>query len=327
MDDSITHNTIKPVCSIIIRCCNEEQHIGRLISGILAQNVKETEIIIVDSGSNDATLAIASRYPVKIIEIKQEDFSFGYSLNIGCAAATGNFLVLASAHVYPVYHDWLEKMLAPFSDHNIAVVYGKQRGNEMTKYSEHRIFDHWFPETSNLNQDYPFCNNANAAIRKELWEKLPYNEELTGIEDIDWSNRVLGLGYRIAYNADAEVIHVHNETPQRIFNRYRREAMAMKQIFPHERFSLYDFLKIYTVNIVSDGFHACHDRIFFRSLLGILVFRLMQFWGTYCGFSQHQGITSQMKKTFYYPNDLKAINKEKTPSATERKIDYSRKSL
>jgi glycosyltransferase involved in cell wall biosynthesis len=320
----MTNKTIKPACSIIIRCCNEEEHIGRLISGILAQNINDTEIIVVDSGSSDATLSIASRYPVKIVQIKQEDFSFGYSLNIGCATATSNCLVLASAHVYPVYNDWLEKLLTPFSDRNIAIVYGKQRGNETTKYSEHRIFDRWFPEKSNLNQDYPFYNNANAAIRKELWEKLPYNEELTGIEDIDWSKRVLGLGYRIAYNADAEVIHVHNETPQRIFNRYRREAMAMKSIFPYEHFSLYDFFKLYISNIVSDGFYACHDRVFFRSLLSILVFRLMQFWGTYRGFSQHDDITSRMKNTFYYPNILKPPRKVHAPSAPDRKIDYSK---
>ena len=59
------------------------------------------EIIIVDSGSTDATLSIASRYPVKILSIKPEEFSFGHSLNLGCAEASREFIVIASAHVYP----------------------------------------------------------------------------------------------------------------------------------------------------------------------------------------------------------------------------------
>lgn len=320
-------NTGKPICSLIIRCCNEEKHIGRLISGILAQTIKDTEIIIVDSGSTDATLSIVSRYPVKIIKIKQEDFSFGYSLNVGCSHASSNILVFASAHVYPVYSDWLENILAPFADDKVALVYGKQRGNEITKYSEHRIFDHWFPDKSNLNQDHPFCNNANAAIRKAVWKILPYNEAITGIEDIDWSKKVLDQGYKIAYNADAEVIHVHHETPRRIFNRYRREAIALKNIFPQEHFNLFDFLRIYLSNIASDIFHAWHDGLFFRSFFSILVFRLMQFWGTYRGFAQHHDVTSQMKKTFYYPNDLKSIRKKETLTSSDRKIDYSQKSL
>ncbi|SEM29763.1 Glycosyl transferase family 2 [Syntrophus gentianae] len=313
--------------SIVIRCCNEEEHIGRLLSGILQQTVRNVEIIVVDSGSTDATLSIAERYPVKIIKIQPEEFSFGRALNIGCEAASGPFIVIASAHVYPVYKDWLAKLLAPFADQQVALVYGKQRGNEMTKYFEHQVFARWFPEKSNLNQEHPFCNNANSAIRKDLWEKIPYDEELTGIEDIDWAKRAMTQGCRIAYIADAEIIHVHNESPERIFNRYRREAIALKRIFPHEQFSLGDFFKMYTSNVISDGFHAWHDHAFLRSIYGILVFRLMQFLGTYRGFSQHSAVTSELKKTFYYPNGLKN-SKKKSPDATsDRLINYSYKPL
>ena len=98
-------------CSIVIRCFNEEQHIGRLLSGIIQQTIKDLEIIVVDSGSTDATLAIASRYPVQILSIRPEEFSFGRSLNIGCQAANGEFIILASAHIYPLYKDWLEQLL------------------------------------------------------------------------------------------------------------------------------------------------------------------------------------------------------------------------
>ncbi len=69
--------------------------------------------------------------------------------------------------------------MAPFTNPNIALVYGKQRGNKATKYSEYQIFTKWVPNESNLYQDYPFCNNANAAIRRGLWKQLSYNENLT----------------------------------------------------------------------------------------------------------------------------------------------------
>src|SRR5438552_9492978 len=98
-----------PKVSIIIRCHNEEEHIGRLLSGILQQTIKDVEIILVDSGSTDATLSIARRYPVRILHIAPQEFSFGRSLNRGCEAAEGELLVFASAHVYPLYKDWLEK--------------------------------------------------------------------------------------------------------------------------------------------------------------------------------------------------------------------------
>ena len=253
--------------SIIIRCYNEEQHIGRLLSGIMKQTVQDIEIIVVDSGSTDATVSIASRYPVKILSIKPNEFSFGRALNIGCQAASGEFLVIASAHVYPVYQDWLEHLLAPFADPTVALTYGKQRGCETTQYSEHQIFATWFPHQLNAlqKQEHPFCNNANAAIRRDLWQQYPYNEYLTGLEDLDWAKRVMQAGYQIAYVPEAEIIHVHQETPRRIYNRYRREAIALKQIYPEENFHFRDFIRLFMANAFSDYYPVSHSCLDWRS--------------------------------------------------------------
>jgi len=316
---------IKPASkvSIIIRCHNEEQHIGRLLTGILRQTINPIEIIIVDSGSTDATLAIASRYPAKTFLIQPEDFSFGRSLNLGCRNATGEFLVIASAHVYPVYDNWLQTLLAPFTDPQVALVYGKQRGNETTHYSEQQIFAHWFPDHSNLWQNHPFCNNANAAIRRPLWEQLPYDETLTGLEDLDWANRAMQLGHHIAYAAEAEIIHVHNETPARIYNRYRREAIALKRIFSHEHFYFSNFLSLFLSNVTSDYYHARRDRQLRNNLLDIPLFRLMQFWGTYRGFKQTGPMNDQIRQTFYYPRGFSQAM-DKIPAQNGGQIiDYS----
>lgn len=309
--------------SIVIRCYNEEQHIEKLLSSIMQQTVQDVEIIIVDSGSTDATLSIASRYPVKIISIKPEEFSFGYALNRGCMAANSETIVMASAHVYPVYQDWLEKMLILLANPEIALVYGKQRGNERTKYSEHQIFAKWFPKQSNWDQGFPFCNNANAAIRRSVWEKLPYNETLTGLEDIHWARRALDLGYKIAYSAEAEIVHVHEESPERIYNRYRREAIALKCIFPQERFNFYDFARLFTANVMSDCYYAWQERLLWQNLPEILVFRLMQFLGTYQGFLQQDSITSELKKIFYYPNNKKYSSLAISQKEVNHTIDYT----
>lgn len=309
--------------SVVIRCCNEEQHIGRLLSGILQQTIQDVEIIVVDSGSTDATVSIASRYPAKILHIRPEEFSFGRSLNTGCQAASGEFIVISSAHVYPVYRDWLERLLAPFSDPQVALVYGKQRGNETTRYSEHQVFARWYPDESRHHQDHPFCNNANAAIRRSLWEQLPYDETLTGLEDLDWARRALELGYKIVYAADTEIAHVHNETYRQIHNRYRREAIALKRIFPHERFSVWDFMRLCTGNVLSDYRHALYDRVLPQNLGNIFAFRLMQFWGTYRGFSQRSPVTDQLRQTFYYPKGWIRPRAEGTELEPRHRIDYS----
>lgn len=294
----------EPLLSIVIRCYNEEAHLGRLLSGILEQTIKNIEIIIVDSGSTDRTLLVAANFPVTICKIDPDEFSFGHALNVGCSVATADFLVFASAHVYPTHRRWLEYLLAPFSDQNVALAYGKQRGNAHTNYSEHRIFCKWFPETSLPVQKSPFCNNANAMIRKSLWEKNPYNEEITGLEDLEWAQRIIHSGYYLAYIAEADVIHVHNETPHEVFHRYYREAITLQSLFPDQKFHLRNFLWLWLLNTFSDYAYAIRERNILRNLNKIPLFRFMQFWGTYRGYDRHDPVGASLRKKFYYPNLL-----------------------
>jgi glycosyltransferase involved in cell wall biosynthesis len=307
----------QPDCSIIIRAYNEEEHIGRLLTGILEQTVRNVQIILVDSGSTDATVAIASRYPVEIVHIRPQDFSFGRSLNLGIAQARADLVVMASAHVYPVYPDWLELLLKPFAGPQVALTYGKQRGGLTTKYSEQQIFRRWYPDQSSERQSHPFCNNANAAIRRTIWEQHPYDELLSGLEDLAWARWAQAQGYAISYVAEAEVIHVHNETWRGIFNRYRREGMAFKQIYPQENFRYLDFLRLWLSNTWNDWRAAGEQGLFGREWLNILRFRYMQFWGTYQGYRRSGPLTWQLKQTFYYPGAQPAAPQAESPRRVE----------
>ncbi len=298
-------------CSIIIRAYDEEKHIGRLLEGIQHQTIKDVEIILVDSGSTDSTVSVAESFGVRIVRIPSDEFTFGRSLNFGVRAATREFIVIASAHVYPVYPDWLETLLRPFENERVALTYGKQRGPASAKFSEQQIFHQWYPNASDLNQATAFCNNANAAIRKSLWEKNHYDETLTGLEDLAWAKRIKEQGYAIAYVAEAEIVHVHNETPHGVFNRYRREAMAFKQIHPEAHFNLYDFVRLTTTNIFSDLYHAARERVLWKNIASIFWFRFTQFHGTRIGYRESGQITPQLRETFYYARERKKKEEKK----------------
>ena len=301
-DDKKSQN--KSGISIVIRAFNEEEHIGRLLTGIMKQTVEDPEIILVDSGSTDATRAIASQFPVRIVEITPEEFTFGRSLNKGIEAANGEIIVMISAHCYPVYPDWLEKLTAPLQDEGTAAAYGKQRGGETNHFSEHQFFRNYFPDRGEPKQSHPYLHNANAAIQKSLWEEQPYDEHLTGIEDIAWGSWAFAKGYSIAYVAEAEIIHLHEETFSQIYNRYRREAIAMKQIFPESKFDFKDFFSHWLKKSFSDLTAAAQDGSFFRYFVGVITFRLCQYWGTYRGYQYSGKIDLQLHHQFYYPPAL-----------------------
>jgi hypothetical protein len=137
----------------------------------------------------------------------------------------------------------------------------------------------------------------------------PYDESLTGLEDLAWAKWTFEQGHAIAYAAVAEIIHVHNETPRSVLTRYRREAMAFKQIYPEAYFSLYDFVRMTSANIASDWFHAARQWVFWRSAPSIFWFRVAQFWGTYQGYRSSLEWNWNLRQTFYYPHGMEVLEK------------------
>ena len=273
-----------------------------------------------DSGSTDVTIRIAETYGARIVHIHPEEFTFGRSLNLGIEAATHELVVIASAHVYPVYPDWLKCLLYSFADDKVAVVYGKQRGTESSKFSENQIFRQWFPDEDIAHQPSPFCNNANAAIRRSLWKVHPYDESLTGLEDIAWAKWAQSQDWVVAYAAQAEIVHIHHETRRAVYDRYRREAMALKRIFPESHFNLYDFIRLTVTNILSDLTHAMRSRILWGHLASIFWFRSLQFWGTYQGYRHSSPVTKQLRERFYYP---RGTNADESPERDIEPIRYN----
>ena len=55
--------------SIVIRTLNESKYLGSLLDAIQIQTYKNVELIVVDSGSTDSTLSIASKKCQKVLEI------------------------------------------------------------------------------------------------------------------------------------------------------------------------------------------------------------------------------------------------------------------
>ena len=306
--------------SAVIRAYNEAKHIGRLLEGFEQQTVKPDEVILVDSGSTDATVAIAEAAGCRIVHIDKSEFSFGRALNRGCAAATGDILLFASAHVYPLYNTHVEHLISAFDRDGVAIAYGRQVGDERTKFSESRVMLKWFPNHNIWDQSHPFSNNANAAVLKSAWQESPYDEALTGLEDLDFAKKALARGHKIAYVADAPIVHVHEETWNIIRNRYRREAMAYARIVEGSTMSLPEAFGLTVSNIISDYTHAVRAHRLRSNLAGIPLFRLAQFSGAWQGFRAPNDVSAQLLEHFYYPPDS-----ANPPAAPEpgRKIQYS----
>jgi rhamnosyltransferase len=288
--------------SIVIRTYNEERHLPGLLRAIADQETNfDWETIIVDSGSTDDTLSIASQYKCRVLRIERSQFSFGRSLNVGCQAAIGRCLAFISGHCIPVSRNWLKELLAPLGRGSVAYVYGAQYGNHMSKFSEQQLFAKWYPAQQRIPQDGFFCNNGNAALLKSVWVEHRFDEDLTGLEDMRLAQKLVERGYRIGYVPEASVYHLHHETWAQIKRRFEREAIALQQIMPEIHISFLDCIRYFLSAVLLDSSAALKQGVLFKTAREIALFRLMQFWGSYCGNHDHRKISNEWKEKYFFP--------------------------
>ena len=308
--------------SVVIRTYNEARYLDELLQAISAQSLGRelVEIVLVDSGSQDETLSIAKRYGCRVVHIDKADFTFGRSLNMGCEAASGDYLAFISGHCVPKQLDWLEQLVAPLKEGLASYSYGRQVGRDTTKFSESQVFRKYFPAVSRVPQEGFFCNNANAAITREAWQAVRFDEQLTGLEDLCLSKQLVAAGHKVAYVAEAGVYHIHDENWRQVRIRYEREALALREIMPEVHVSFWDFLRYFLTGVINDWRYALLERKFFVCCAEIVAFRLMQFWGTYQGNLEHRQISARRREEYFYPMEPRrdaSAKKLSGPSAHE----------
>jgi rhamnosyltransferase len=195
------------------------------------QTSKDYELIIIDSSSNDTTVAIAKEYGAVTIIIPKKDFDHGRTRNLGASEAKGDIVLYLTQDALPADEHSLKNLIKPFHDDNlVAASYGRQLPNpDASPISRHlRLFN--YPDTSYIRSindrtingiKTVFLSNSFSAYRREILEKIgAFKEKLIFGEDMHAAGRLLLAGYKVAYNADAMVYHSHNYTVYQEFERY-----------------------------------------------------------------------------------------------------------
>ena len=290
--------------SVVIRTLNEAEHLETLLDDIENQITDELpfEVVLIDSGSTDATLEIAERHGCNIHHITREEFSFGRSLNMGCELASGDILVITSGHCVPCDENWLQKLSQPILDGKAQYTYGRQFGGPDSYYSECRIFAKYYPENDSIPQEGFFCNNANSAISRSAWEKYRFDEELTGLEDMETAKRLVADGGKVAYIADAAVFHYHNEDWAQVKRRFEREAIALKQIMPQVHMRHQDMARYIFSSILKDWRNAWLEGVWLKHAINIAKYRFYQYSGSFKGNHDHRKLSHAEKETYFYPD-------------------------
>ena len=198
------------------------------------------EIILIDSGSRDNTVELAGRHAgMKVVKIAE--FSHGGARNTGVHAAKGDIVVLLTQDALPLNDSWLETLVRPLADREVAGTYSRQTPRDNANPMERFFLDFRFPATGAVRRKRPgdttigyedaFFSNVSAAMRRETLLRFPFDENLIMGEDQQFARDALNAGMTIVYQPDSVVIHSHRYSLRQTFKRYFDSVLAFKQIY------------------------------------------------------------------------------------------------
>jgi len=256
--------------SVVIPVKDGGETLDALLAGLCQQDLAAgLEILVVDSGSRDDSLEIASRYPVRVIEVPAAEFDHGETRNLGIRESKGEWIALLTQDAVPSGPGFLAALTRPFEDPQVAGVYGRQVPRADADVVTRRNLEAWLtgrvePAVSRLGEDewrdlapmerYERClfDNVCSAVRRSAWQECPFPATAFG-EDIHWGREVLRHGWAIAYAPDAAVHHSHRRGVGHEFARTRICHATLYGLFELETLPQLRYLpRVFVANLRED---------------------------------------------------------------------------
>jgi len=239
---------MKPLASVIIPVLNEDQNLLKCLSAVFGQEVDfNFEVLVVDSGSTDRTRELAQEFaqkqPLRLLEVKREEFSHGRTRQFASEQAQGEYLIYLVADAVPADNQWLKKLVdSARNDDKIAGVYSRQLPRpgaellEKIRLKRRKVSSAEPSETEiKKAEDYwlmtpllriGFCDfdDVSSLRKKSALDKIPIRD-CAWAEDLVWSRDCLLKGFKIVYQPESMVYHSH---PGKAFYFFRRGWLDQK---------------------------------------------------------------------------------------------------
>jgi mycofactocin system glycosyltransferase len=205
-----------PPVSIIIPVRNRPEEISACLQSLrmLDYPVENVEVIVVDDASDDHTPDVVSRFPVKLIRLKDHKQA-SFCRNLAAQRATGEILAFLDSDCLadPL---WLRELIPSFNDPAIGAV-----GGIVDSHFHEKFLDRYEKVRSSLNMGswsrsskegdrFFYVPSCNLLVRKEIFIRLGgFKEDLHVGEDVDFCWRLQDQGHHMEYRPVGKVNHKH----------------------------------------------------------------------------------------------------------------------
>lgn len=219
---------------LVIPTLNAGHELGASLDAIMAQTKMPDDILVIDSASDDDTLSVASSYPgVRTMVIRREDFDHGGTRQLALEEVSGDFVLFLTQDAVPADGRYIENLLHPFEDPKVAMVSGRQLPKRDARRYVQLVQEFNYPAESNVRAETDirklgikalFVSDACSAYRRSALDVIGgIPRPCMTNEDMLAAARFLRNGFKVAYEAEARVIHSHSLS---LVEQYRRNRLV-----------------------------------------------------------------------------------------------------
>jgi rhamnosyltransferase len=221
-----------PLVSIIMRSFNEGWALRDTLPAVAAQEYKNWELIVIDSGSTDGSVELLRKaQPRHFVEIQSSEYNPSRVMNQGMQLARADYGIFLNADATPQGTNWLRPLVQPLLEPKNAAVFGRQIPRPDCQAVFACDYERCFgPDRESAKWDH-FFSMVSSGLRKDVWAKRGFLEKMQYSEDDEYTRWCRAQGYNIVYRPDTVVMHSHNYTPQQAYKRIFGEARALAAVW------------------------------------------------------------------------------------------------
>jgi len=158
---------------------------------------------------------------VKVFHLSKREFDHGKTRRLGVKKSQADFFVMMTQDALPADEKLLSNLIQNLEG-DVAVAYARQLPTQDCSPEERYTRSFNYPAKSYVKgkEALPkmgiktfFCSNVCAAYRRDIYEELGgFVRKTIFNEDMIYAAKAVQAGYKVAYEAEAQVIHSHNYT-------------------------------------------------------------------------------------------------------------------
>ncbi len=222
-----------PKVTIILRSFNEAWALRDTLPALRAQDHRDWELIVFDSGSNDGSVdLIRAARPRHFIQLLPHDYNPSRVMNQGMALAGTDTVIFLNADATPQGPHWLRPLATALADPRNAAVFGRQIPRPDCAAVFAHDYERCFGEPRESAGWDHFFSMVSSGLRKEIWAQRGFLESMQYSEDDEYTRWCRTAGHAVVYVPESVVMHSHNYTPRQAYKRSFGEAWALAAVWP-----------------------------------------------------------------------------------------------